>query len=634
MTGKGRDGDGGERDVRHEETDAGFEALLQHIKEQRGFDFTGYKRASLLRRVRRRMEVVEAADYEEYLDRLLLHPSEFTQLFNTILINVTGFFRDPASWDYLQTELLPDILERRQGQPVRAWVAGCASGQEAYTLAMVLAEELGTEAFRERVKIYATDVDEEALTQARQGIYTEQEMTGVEPALREKYFEPVGDRFAFRKELRRSVIFGRNDLVQDAPISHVDVLTCRNTLMYFNAEAQTQILGRLHFALRPHGVLFLGKAEMLLSHTAYFRPREPKRRFFQKVQVDTDDRRIRVPGPVVGGDGIGPSVTADLLQAALMASASAQIVLDPEGRLVLSNHRAAHQFGLTARDLGRPVQDLEISYRPVELRAALQDVRGLRRPVVLRDVEHHRGGEHVTYDVHLAPLVAETGADIGVTVVFTDVTQTRLLQVELTQANRQLEVAYEELQSTNEELETTNEELQSTVEELETTNEELQSTNEELETMNEELQSINDELHLSNEALREGQDEVQRVNRFMAAVLGSMDSGVAVVDGDLRILAWNSRAEDLWGVRSDEAVGEHLMNLDIGLPVENLRQPLRARIASDDGSAHQEVLDAVSRRGRQVRVRVTVTRLEGHDQGGPCAMLAMDVVPEGASPTG
>jgi two-component system CheB/CheR fusion protein len=605
--------------------DEDFEALLRHIKEQRGFDFTGYKRASLQRRVQRRMEVIGVKDSEEYLDHLLMHPDEFTQLFNTILINVTSFFRDQDAWSYLSDELLPTILRRREGQPIRLWSAGCASGEEAYTLAMILAERLGVEEVRDRVKIYATDVDEEALTQARQASYTERDVEPVPADLRERYFEPVGSKFVFRKELRRSVIFGRNDLVQDAPISHVDVLACRNTLMYFNAETQSQILNRMHFALRPDGVLFLGKAEMLLSHSAYFRPIELKRRFFKKVPAEARDRRLPLLQPATPV-GDGKHEVSRLHAAALTSSAAAQIVLDPEGRLALTNNRAMHLFGLTPRDIGRPIQDLEVSYRPVELRTHIDQAQLERRAVWIRDVEQVRGpGETVSFDVQIVPLADETGADIGLTVIFNDVSQYRQLQKELTYANRQLEIAYEELQSTNEELETTNEELQSTVEELETTNEELQSTNEELETMNEELQSMNDELQVSNESLRDRQDEVERLNQFMGAVLGSMNSGVAVVDVDMQILAWNTRAEDLWGVRTDEAVGEHLMNLDIGLPVEQLRQPIRAQLGNSAAEPSVVLLDAVNRRGRAVQVRVTLTHIEDHGQTTPAAMVAMDV---------
>jgi two-component system, chemotaxis family, CheB/CheR fusion protein len=605
--------------------ETGLARLLEHIKEQRGFDFTGYKSASLARRIQRRMQTVGISDYEAYLNHLEFNPDEFTALFNTILINVTGFFRDPDAWTYMRERLIPPLLQRREGQTIRLWSAGCASGEEAYSLAMILADQLGLEEFRQRVKIYATDVDEEALIQARNATYTAQDLEALPPEFRETFVETRGSRFVFRKELRRAVIFGRNDLVQDAPISHVDILACRNTLMYFNAETQSQVLNRLHFALRSDGVLFLGRAEMLLSHAAYFRPLQLKQRFFQKMPTESRDRRLIVaPGQA---DNVRADRNfADLLgRVALMSSATAQLVLDGESRLVISNHRAMHLFGLSPRDAGRPFQDLEVSYRPLELRSHLEEAVQQRRAVWVREVEMVRGTSDPSFlDIQFVPLADDVGHHIGMTIIFTDVTQARQLRQELEFTNRQLETAYEELQSTNEELETTNEELQSTVEELETTNEELQSTNEELETMNEELQSMNDELQLSNDALRDGQEEVDRLNRFMSSLLSSMNSGVAVVDTDLRVLAWNSKAADLWGIRTDEAVGQHLLTLDIGLPLEGLRQTLVDHLASADGGAVQIELDAVNRRGRSLKVRVTVTGVRDNGEY-PAAMLVMDV---------
>src|SRR5690349_6236125 len=267
-----------------EPTDPNFEALLIYLKESRGFDFTGYKRSSLMRRVNRRMGQIDITDYQDYLDYLQVHPDEFTALFNTILINVTGFFRDSDAWDYLRAEVLESIIASKPvDSPIRVWSAGCASGEEAYSLAMSLAEVLGADAFRDRVKIYATDVDEEQLNEARQATYGERQMQAVPPELVERYFEPTGSRFVFRKDLRGSVIFGRNDLVQDAPISRIDLLTCRNALIYFNAETQARILSRFHFALADGGVLFLGKAEMLLSHSSLFTPVDLKRRLFRRV---------------------------------------------------------------------------------------------------------------------------------------------------------------------------------------------------------------------------------------------------------------------------------------------------------------------------------------------------------------
>jgi two-component system CheB/CheR fusion protein len=226
-----------------------FVKLLDYLKATRGFDFSGYKLSSLIRRVRKRMQLVGIASYGEYVDFLEVHPDEFQPLFNTVLINVTAFFRDPQAWKVLADQILPRLLEDKAvDESLRCWSAGCASGEEAYTLAMLLAEAMGEAEFRQRVKIYATDVDEEALAQGRQGTYTSAQINDIPQGFL-KYFEPVGDRFIFRPDLRRSIIFGRHDLLQDAAISRLDLLVCRNTLMYFNVEAQARILARFHFAL-------------------------------------------------------------------------------------------------------------------------------------------------------------------------------------------------------------------------------------------------------------------------------------------------------------------------------------------------------------------------------------------------
>jgi two-component system, chemotaxis family, CheB/CheR fusion protein len=601
-------------------TDPDFEALLIYLKESRGFDFTGYKRSSLVRRVNRRMSQVGAADYQEYVDYLQVHPDEFTVLFNTILINVTGFFRDPEAWDYLSKDVLgPMIAAKPADSPIRVWCAGCASGEEAYTLAMALAELLGLEAFKDRVKIYATDVDEEQLNEARQATYGDREMENVPPELTERYFEHTNGRYAFRKDMRRSVIFGRNDLVQDAPISRIDLLTCRNTLMYFNAETQAKILGRFHFALRDDGVLFLGKAEMLLSHTSLFTPIDLKRRVFRRVP-----RLYARPG-VAFADAPPPAelpVTGldELRNEAFAASPLAQLALTSDGLVALSNRQLEKLFGVSSRDIGRPFRDLELSYRPVELRRYIEQVQLERRTLRISDVDFPRGGDQVNVEVQISPLVGADGSLLGVNIIFHDVTAARRLKDELEHANQQLEAAYEELQSTNEELETTNEELQSTVEELETTNEELQSTNEELETMNEELQSTNDELQSINDQLRISSTQLDEANDFLETVLTSMEAGVAVVDPDLRIRMWNRRAEDLWGLRSGEVIGQHFLNLDIGLPIERLRPILRAALGADATGAELQV-DAVNRRGRAISVRVACTPLRRREGG---------IQPEGA----
>ena len=604
-------------------TDPHFEALLLYVKESRGFDFTGYKRSSLMRRVDRRISQVGITGYADYLDFLQVHPDEFTLLFNTVLINVTGFFRDVDAWDYLRDAVLDSLVASKPADSViRVWSAGCASGEEAYTLAISLAEALGIDAFRERVKIYATDVDEEQLNEARQATYGEREMQALPPGLAERYFESSGNRFVFRKDLRRSVIFGRNDLVQDAPISRIDLLTCRNTLMYFNAETQAKILNRFHFALADSGVLFLGKAEMLLSHGSLYTPIDLKRRIFRKVP-----RLVATPGVLVADPAIPGGLPVDgldrLRSEAFAASAPAQLTLTPDGLVALTNRQLEKLFNVSARDIGRPFRDLDLSFRPVELRRFIEQAQVERRTLRIADIEFGRSGEQMSIEVQITPLTDENNSLLGTSVTFHDVTAARRLQSDLEHANQQLEAAYEELQSTNEELETTNEELQSTVEELETTNEELQSTNEELETMNEELQSTNDELQSINDQLRVSTERLDDANSFLEAVLASLRAGVAVVDRDLMILMWNRQAEDLWGLRAHEVVGQHFLNLDIGLPFEELRPLLRSAVGSGHTSGEVAV-GAVNRRGRSVMVRVACTPLDKSAAGAEGAIIVME----------
>ncbi len=591
------------------DTNPEFEDLLNYIKRNRGFDFTGYKRSTLMRRVQKRMQAVGIESISEYIDYLEVDPQEFVHLFNTILINVTSFFRDRPTWDYLVTEIIPQITEYKElNAPIRVWSAGCASGQEAYTLAIVLAEALGLEGLRSRVKIYATDVDEEALHQGRQGIYDAKEIAGIPPELLEKYFDRFDGQYTFRKDLRRSVIFGRHNLVQDAPISRIDLLVCRNSLMYFNAEAQAKIITRFAIALNEGGFLFLGKAEMLINHSNTFKPVDLKRRIFINIgKVSRRDRSLLMPQNGNSEEVNYLVSNVNLRHAAFDVNPVAQVVVDLNGLIILANERARSLFGLNHKEINCPLQDLQLSHRAVELRSCIEQAYAERRPTTMRDVEWTMfSGDSQYFDVLVTPLLDMSNILLGVSITFIDITRSKRLQEELEHSNKELEMAYEELQSTNEELETTGEELQSSNEELETTNEELQSTNEELETMNEELQSTNEELQTLNEELRLRSDKLNETNAYLASILTSMRGGVVVVDRDLQVQIWNYKAEDLWGLRTEEVKGQHFLNLDIGLPVEQLLQGIRTCLLGQ--AAYTEVtLEATNRRGRGINCKVTCT---------------------------
>jgi two-component system CheB/CheR fusion protein len=276
----------------------------------------------------------------------------------------------------------------------------------------------------------------------------------------------------------------------------------------------------------------------------------------------------------------------------------AQLVVDHGGFLAAVNAQGRTLFGISQRDLGRPLQDLELSYKPLELRSRIEEAEKARHPVVIRDIEWPFGDDMRWFDVQICPLHAADGASVGIGIAFVDTSRYRGLQDSLEQSKEHLETAYEELQST--------------AEELETTNEELQSTNEELETMNEELQSTNEELHTMNDEMRQTSEELSQVNSFLESILGSIHAGVVVTGRELRVQAWNDEATELWGLRADEVHGQHLVNLDIGLPLERVTPLLRAALS--DSSVQEEVLAATNRRGQAIECLVRASPLLSADR--------------------
>src|SRR4051794_3673139 len=549
------------------------------------------------------MRAAGVEDFPSYVDHLQAEPAELTALLDALLINVTSFFRDDAPWDVLRQELLPAVLaELKPHEPVRVWSAACASGEEAYSLAILLHELLGDEAFRSRVKIYATDIDNDALATARAGWYPAAALEPVSAERRARYFVPENGGYRFRPELRQSLIFGRHDLLQDAPISRVLLLSCRNVLMYFTPDGQSRVLERFAFALHESGLLLLGKAEMLLTQSHLFAPVSLPNRVF-RPQPRAAARRLTALA-------VGASRGSDerrILQAAFASTPSAQVVLDDTGMVVSMNDRARLDLLPAEESYDRPFAELDVATIPLELRGAVAAVQAGEAPVEMRDLAWVRpDAEPSHWDVRVAPL-QDAGQVLGVHLVFEDATERHELQRRLDTVQSELTAAYEELQSSSEELETTNEELQSAVEELETTNEELQSTNEELETMNEELQSTNEELQTLNDELRERTIEIDQSNRVLNGVLEGVDLAVAVVDAGYRVQLWNAAAERLTGLRSFEAEGKPLMDLDLDLPLDELRAALRGVALHGEPKSVEAAV--ANRFGKQVRRRLMATPL-------------------------
>jgi two-component system, chemotaxis family, CheB/CheR fusion protein len=571
-------------------TDAGFRPLLETLSSTYNFDFREYKEPSLARRIRTRMSQVRTDTFEAYLRYLEQHADEHVLLFNTILINVTGFFRDAEAWRTLAADVIPRIVSAAgESRSIRIWSAGCSSGEEPYSIAMLLAERLGERAGDYLVKIYGTDVDEEALAAARHAAYRLEQLKDVPDELVDRYFTCDGQLYRVRRDVRRWCIFGAHNLTQAPPLSHIDLLVCRNVLIYFTSELQERILSRFHYAIREDGFLFLGRSESLLARSRLFRPLQLKWRIFERTLTVARQVAAVLPDREEGHGAAESGTRTDTpprAQRALDVLPAAVMILDTTDTVLAWNTAAEALFDVpVASAIARKFRDLDVSYRVEGLRARIEDVKARHAPARMENVTFsRRNGEAAHTDITIQPLF-EGHRLTGIVVFAMEATEHARLKEQMSRVAEQHATAIEELQSTNEELETTNEELQSTNEELETTNEELQSTNEELETTVEELQAANTELGALNAELEARTAELNRLDAYHRSLVNSFEHGIVVLDSDGVVSTWNEVAEQMWGLRADQVVGRPFFALPIG------DLALRARQAFDAVLAQQRVTD-------------------------------------------
>ncbi len=495
-------------------SDKALRMVTDQLLRERAIDFREYKPPTLRRRIQRRLEATKCADIDCYVEYLEKHPTEYTSLIDTLLINVTEFFRDPDAWEVIAKEVIPRIMaEKRPGEPVKMWSAGCATGEEAYSLAMLVAEALRGQTQGHDVRIYATDIDDDALMVARRGEYPDGAMEHVPEDLRAGYF--TKDRvWTVNRELRRLVIYGKHNLATDAPISRCDLIVCRNVLIYMNVDLQNRILSKFHYSLDSPGYLFLGRAEAMLSLSKLFGSFRERERIFSKEApggfVSRETAEQKALGRAIDIGSSEYELTSRFNEAVLRYATVGVLAVDGDSIVRLVNPAAERIWGIRARDLlGKRIADeaLPTALQSIVKRAlqVKQDRREFR--IEETAVPGQRGHESCVC-VSMAPILDARGGVGGVLILAEDIT-------DRVQLRRDLEIVSEGLQSTNEELETTNEELQSTNEELATTNEELQSTNEELETTNEELQATNEELQTTNDELESRTTELRRLGDEM-----------------------------------------------------------------------------------------------------------------------
>lgn len=558
------------------------------LRSRTGHDFSYYKSTTIKRRITRRMLVHRVDQVAQYIQLLQRDPSEADALFHDILINVTSFFRDPETFDALRLVAFPKILEHHAPDlPVRIWVPGCASGQEVYSIAIALHEFLGTKAANTAVQIFGSDIDELAIDKARSGIYPESIADEISPVRLKRYFQKVAGGYQVNRLLRDMCVFAVQNVAKDPPFSRLDLVSCRNLLIYLGSILQKKVLQVFHYALQPNGLLLLGTSETIGSQVELFSLLDKKAKLYQKKSVALrlgDDflfRNDRVPVPAgAPHPPEGAQVTIyDLAKEAerilLQRYAPPGVIVGPDqnverflGRTWPYIEPSAGAASLNLYKIAHP--DLV-----VELRAAIHTVTRDGGEVRKDNVRIRTGGGEQRVDIQVLPLAGSVVSESNLLVMFEprpvpistdtlpagDTDATDALRERNAEVERELGSTREYMQSIIEEQEGTNEELRSANEEIQSTNEELQSTNEELETAKEELQSANEELATVNEELENRNQELARTNNDLTNLLISVNLPILMLGADLCIRKFTQPAERLL----------NLIGTDLGRPIGNIK---------------------------------------------------------------
>ena len=591
--------------------------ILARLRVATGHDFTNYKRATVLRRIERRLAVREVATLADYAEVLSEEPAEAASLLRDLLISVTNFFRDREVWDHVAQTVVPKLFAmKRAGDHLRVWVAGCATGEEAYTIAMLLCETAAEATSAPDVQVFATDLDEQAIARARNGFYTSAETADVSPERLRRHFVKDHEGFRIRRELREIVLFAHHNLIKDPPFSHLDFVTCRNLLIYLDRTAQKRAMEVLHFALEPGGHLLLGNAETVDGATQLFATVDKKNHIYESRAVPRVMPVAAAAGPLTLPPDlrIAPSradrhhdasagrfASLDLHQRLLEEYAPPSLIVDEQYDIVHLSERAVHyiefapgEASLNLLQVARP--DLRTPLRTALFQAAHQ------RTTVAMPAMPDTAASPTALTLVVRPALHEGEPPRGHFLVIFDEAAVQAphrrltppppgplhLEDEVVRLRSQMRVTIEQYEMQAEEAKAANEELQAM-------NEELRSTAEELETSQEELQSLNEELQTVNQELKVKIDELGHANNDMRNLMSSTEIGTIFVDRGLRVKLFTPRIRDIFNLISAD-VGRSLLDITSKLMIDNLGndveavmerlQPLEREVQTRDGRWH------------------------------------------------
>jgi len=585
--------------------------ILATLREATELDFEQYKPTTVTRRIERRVLLHQDADLAQYARRLRTDLDEVDALYRDLLIGVTRFFRDTEAFGVLEAEVVPELVRRarEEGREVRAWVAGCATGEEAYSLAMLIRERMEADGVEVPAKVFATDVHHRSIEHAGAGYYDERALEGLAAERRERWFSRAGDRWRVAAELRQMVVFASHDVINDAPFTRLDFLSCRNLLIYLEPDAQRKVISLFHFGLRPGGVLFLGTSESLGVAADEFDPIEARWRVFRKLRDSrlADASAFRRP---VGAVQSPSKAASPRSMKRLLASYDSLLArYMPPSLLVSPDREVLHVFGGASRYLhvkdGRPSSDLLEVLIPalkLPLAGALQRVRKAGEPITFTGVEV----EEERLRLRVEPVESGKGApDILIaiepeeprTAAETEAPRADLSVEEISQ--EQLEDLERELEHTKENLQASIEELESSNEEMQATNEELVASNEELQSTNEELQSVNEELYTVNAELQKKIEELTQVTNDLDNLLSATDIGTIFVDAELRIRRFTSRIDELFKLVPED-IGRPLDAFQHSIEHDSLMDEARSVLAG--GAPHEREVRGASGRWYFLRI--------------------------------
>jgi two-component system CheB/CheR fusion protein len=585
------------------------------IRSVTGHDFSNYKMNTIRRRIERRMAVHQIALITEYLRYLRENTSEIESLYKDMLITVTNFFRDPEAFDVLSKKTIPDLLKHKKpDSTLRIWVPGCATGEEAYSLAMLIYEAMDKFDKHLNLQIFATDIDSEAVEFARSGIYPDSIAADVSEKRLKRFFIKVDNTYSIKKQVRESVVFAVQNVIKDPPFSKLDLLSCRNVLIYMDSVLQKKILPLFHYVLNHNGILFLGTSESIGEFADYFSPVSTKWKVFKCKGISLD--RIEHPALPFYDTTTDFQRIEDkkvLTSSNVRQLAEGLILQDYAPACVLLNdkHEIIYFHGKTDMFLSPPTGEPSFNILKMareELRYSLstlihqaaKDKKAASQKAL--QIKHNNQMKNI--DIIVRPLADKTFLPDLMMVIFEDMIPTVEPPVKkkkkpavstdqdprVSSLEQELQSTKEYLQTTIEELETSNEELKSTNEELQSTNEELQSTNEEMETSKEELQSTNEELETVNSELSSKVEELSRANNDLNNLLASTEIGTIFLDTDLNISRFTPTMTRLF----------NLIQTDIGRPITDITSKTSYKDLSKDS---QHVLDTLMMIEKEIEIR-------------------------------